>query len=510
MVKKKKRSGPRVDVNELNKIADASTERALSQEESEKLKSAIRLLAAEQEAEQRTSEKIKDVFGSKPAPEEASKEPRPKAPGHGRNGHEVFTAGVHIKVPHANLKSGCACPSCEKGKVYDQKPKIQVRVIGQAPLHANIYGMERFRCNLCGQTFAADSPPGLCDDKYEASAVAMVAALKYGSGMPFSRIESMQESLGVPLPASTQWDLMEDAAEELKPVFQKLCELAAQGEQLHIDDTSMKILSVPRMESDTRTGLFTTGVVSVHPARRIGLYFTGTHHAGENIHELLKLRNSEIKAPTLMCDALSRNVPKGNPEQFELGNCLAHGRRHFVDVADNFPAECLHVLDALGTVYRNDRYARDEGLDPKARLRHHQAHSEPVLKELHKWLGAKLDNNEVEPNSGLGKAMKYLLRHWKPLTLFLRQAGAPLDNNVCERALKMTVLHRKNALFYRTLNGAQVGDLFMSLIQTCLLNDVNPFHYLTVILRNSDELHSCRTDWLPWTYRETLARGAPA
>ena len=94
-------------------------------------------------------------------------------------------------------------------------------------------------------------------------------------------------------------------------------------------------------------------------------------------------------------------------------------------------------------------------------------------------LPALLDSRRTEPNSRLGKAIQYMLRHWKALTLFLRTAGAPLDNNICERSLKRAILHRKNSLFYKTLNGAQVGDLYMSLIHTCELNGANPFDYLT-------------------------------
>jgi hypothetical protein len=89
------------------------------------------------------------------------------------------------------------------------------------------------------------------------------------------------------------------------------------------------------------------------------------------------------------------------------------------------------------------------------------------MKTLREWMEAQFSQHFVEPNSGLGKAITYFLRHWKGLTAFLRDAGSPLDNNICERALKRAVLHRKNALFYRTLHGSEVGDLFMSLIHTC-------------------------------------------
>jgi len=108
------------------------------------------------------------------------------------------------------------------------------------------------------------------------------------------------------------------------------------------------------------------------------------------------------------------------------------------------------------------------------------------------------------------QAIRYLLKHWKKLTLFLRKAGAPLDNNICEQALKKAVLHRKAAMFYKTENGAHVGDLYMSLIHTCQLNGVNPFDYLTELQRHADELAASPRDWMPWNYRQTLAASAAA
>jgi hypothetical protein len=146
---------------------------------------------------------------------------------------------------------------------------------------------------------------------------------------------------------------------------------------------------------------------------------------------------------------------------------------------------------------------------PDERLRLHQERSRPAMDRLHAWLEAQLDERRTEPNSGLGQAISYLLRHWQPLTLFLRKAGAPLDNNVVERALKRAVLHRKNALFYRTLNGAQVGDLFMSLIHTCQLCGANSFDYLVELQRHARELAARPTEWMPWNYRQTLARTMP-
>jgi len=126
------------------------------------------------------------------------------------------------------------------------------------------------------------------------------------------------------------------------------------------------------------------------------------------------------------------------------------------------------------------------------------------MQQLQQWLTAQLEEKKVEPNSGLGGAMTYLLKHWQRLTLFLRQSGAPLDNNVCERALKKAILHRKNSLFYKTEKGAEVGDLFMSLIHTCELNCANPFEYLTQLQRHAEELADNPSQWMPWNYSQTL------
>ena len=210
-----------------------------------------------------------------------------------------------------------------------------------------------------------------------------------------------------------------------------------------------------------------------------------------------------------MCDALSRNVPK-LPAGVEilLANCLAHGRRQFVEVAANFPEQCRYVLEMLGQVYGHDAEARERGLTPKERLRFHQERSGPVMGQLYEWLEGQFAERKTEPNSGLGKAITYLLNHWEKLTLFLRKAGAPLDNNIVERALKMAIRHRKNSLFYKTRKGAAMGDLFMSLIHTCELNGVNPFDYLTELQRHAEEMKQNPAAWMPWNYQRNLTQVA--
>jgi hypothetical protein len=179
-----------------------------------------------------------------------------------------------------------------------------------------------------------------------------------------------------------------------------------------------------------------------------------------------------------------------------------------VEVTEQFPEACRHVLESLSVVYRNDAIARERKLSAETRLEFHQANSNPVMEELNVWLARQFDERLVEPNSSLGTAIAYLLRHWEKLTLFLRVPGAPLDDNICERALKKAILHRKNALFYKTQNGARVGDLYMSLIYTCQLCDANPFDYLTELDRRADDVALQPQHWLPWNYRQPVDAAA--
>jgi transposase len=460
------------------------------------------------------------VGGGKP------KDGEPKPKGHGRRGAEQYTGANRCNVLHANLAEKDACPACGRGKVYAlANGRTLVRVTGMAPISATVYELAQLRCNACGTIFTADIPAGVGPAKYDEGAVAMIGLLKYGAGLPFNRIQELQRGLGIPLPASTQWELVSEHSQALLPAYQELVRQAAQGDVLHTDDTTMKILEfvgerrrkaieAGDIDPDQRVGLFTSGIVSVGGIQtgdetearppEIVLFFTGHDHAGENLEEVLKKRAPTLAPPIHMCDALSSNTAG----EFEalLARCVAHGRRAFVELFQNFPDECRRVLEDLRTVYRVDGEARVAGLDAQARLALHQEQSKPVMKALHDWMKAQFAERRVEPNSSLGKAIAYMLRHWEGLTLFLREPGAPLDNNTCERALKKAVLNRKNAYFYRTQYGAEVGDLYMSLIHTCERRGTSPFEYLRTLLANAAAVAAAPADWMPWNYAATAAQ----
>jgi len=453
--------------------------------------------------------------GKKPQTEGRTK---PKVKGHGRRPVSAYRAAQHFEVPHESLRPGQTCPACGQGTLFELEPAHFLRIFGQAPLCALCWDCQRLRCSACGLIHTARAPHEAQGDKYDESAASMMAALRYGCGMPHHRLEQLQADLHTPVPASTQWEVVEAAVSALEPVHGELVRQAAQGSLLHLDDSHGPILEwmgkrraalleEGKLEDPERTGLFTTGVVAITgQGRKIALFFTGRKHAGENLGALLDKRGADLPPPIHMSDALACNNPVGHAV---IGcNCLAHGRRNIVDEVLNFPDETRYLLEQIGRVFKIDQICRELKLSDEERLARHQRESAPVMMQLEAWMKAQFEEKRVEPNSGLGAAINYLLKRWDRFTLFLRLPGVPLDNNVCERALKMAIRHRRNSLFYRTQHGAEVGDLYMALIHTTQLYGENPVDYLTALQIHARVVAETPADWMPWNWRDTLSRRA--
>ena len=446
--------------------------------------------------------------------------------GHGRYGVDAYQGAGTVDIPHPTFELGDACPDCHQGTLYEKTPSAIVRIVGQAPLGATVYRMQRLRCHLCGKSFTAPPPADAGDAKYDITAASMIGLLKYGSGLPFNRLERLQRNCEIPLAASTQWDIVHATATLLLPVYDELIRQAAHGEVLHNDDTTVRILELmgerarkTPPENDEldpkRTGMFTSGVLamragvgSANQDVQIALFFSGRQHAGENLADVLQHRVVELETPILMCDGLARNIPQDL--ETIVANCLAHARRKFVDIHDRFSDECRHIIESLSKVYHHDQVARDEKLSSEERLAYHQLHSKPIMDQLRTWLQRQLDEKQVEENSALGEAITYMLKRWGRLTVFLHKLGAPLDNNTCERLPKKAILHRKNSMFFRSRTGARVGDLFMSLIYTCELAGANAYDYLNQLQVHAPDVAQFPARWMPWNYLENRKLSAAA
>jgi transposase len=438
--------------------------------------------------------------------------PSGKRKGHGRNGAQDYSGAERVALAHQTLQAGELCPLCpEGGRLYDtRQPALVIRVVAQPIFRATLYELMRLRCNLCGAVFTARAPAEAGTTKYSQEVPSMLAILRYGNGMPLTRIESLQRALGVPLPAGTQWELLWEAAQLMMPLANCLMVEAAQAWLFYHDDTHIKVLSLLKENqalsaegSKERTGIFTTGILAEVDGHRIALFFTGRKHAGENLDSVLEQRHEGLPAPIQMSDGLSSNKLKR--AQTRQANCCTHSRRKYVEVMEAFPEECRFVLETLKEVYKTDAQAKELKLSPEERLNYHQIHSQPPMDALEKWAREQLEQKKVEPNSDLGQAIKYMLKRWDKLTLFLREPGVPLDNNACEQILKRAVRHRRNSLFYKTERGALVGDLFMSLIETCRFCGANPLDYLTALLKHARRVSEHPEQWLPWNYQAALA-----
>lgn len=307
------------------------------------------------------------------------------------------------------------------------------------------------------------------------------------------------------MPASTQWQLIEEVAGAALLVFPILERLAANGEVIHNDDSHVKIIDIIRhnrqQPDKERTGMFMTGFISRSNQGDIALFYNSTKHAGENMERLLKKRNIHADAAIQMCDALSRNVPASF--KTILCHCLSHGFRKFNDLKDFYPESCILVIELIAKIYKHDEKTKE--LTKQDRLEYHQKHCALMMDELHEYIIQQLESKLVEPNDSLGKAMRYMLKHWHKLTQFLRVPGAPLDNNIVERALKIPIRGRRTWLFYKTEYGAMIGGVLTSAIYTCALSGVNPLNYLIALHEHKDRIVKEPKHWLPWNYQDSLA-----
>lgn len=442
---------------------------------------------------------------------------------------EPVAPSVHHH-PMADHARGDECPACHRGTLHKYQPSEFTRIRGHSPYTAERHVSEQLRCSGCGQIHRAPLPgdvlaDGAAGQRYGYSARAAMAIYKHFGGQPYHREQTLQGLFGVALSASTVFEQCEQVADALNPVYRALQRHAATAGLFYLDDTTHRILGAKPVEKTRngktrlRTGVYASAVLGLvteqaHEARacerRVVLFQTSIGQAGEWMDEILTKRPAELPAPIVMSDAASANTISVVP--VKQARCNSHGRRDFVDVAASYPDEALYALETYAVIWQNDRHCSEAGLDPAARLAYHRKHSAGPMNELKAWCEAQLAGGAVEANGTLGGAMRYFVRHFDGLTLFVREPGAPIDNNEIERLIKLVVRSRKNSSFYRSEMGAQVADVLMSVLATCHENAVNGFEYLVAVQRNREAARASPERWLPWNYprADAVANEVPA
>ena len=275
----------------------------------------------------------------------------------------------------------------------------------------------------------------------------------------------------------------------------------------HIDNTTHRILDQKpvlkkQRNSDKerlRTGVYTSGLIAdTQDNQRIILFETNIGHAGEFVDSILKNRIRCLSPPTIMSDALTSNRPTLTISNLTL--CNSHGRRQFFDVVSHFPDEVEEILCLYGHIWTIEDEVIAKKLNASERLKYHKKHSQPIMERIKLWGEAHFASGTVEENSGLGRAIRYFIKHYQGLTAFCRIKGAQLDNNTMEGIIKLIVRDRKNAMFRKTLLGAAIGDVISSMIATAREAGVNVFEYFNWLQREGDKVAANPENYLPWNY----------
>jgi len=440
---------------------------------------------------------------------------------HGRTAAGEYTGCPIIEVDFTDsvLKSGF-CSLCNltgaEAKLEHAEPVVLVMLEGSPLVSGYRVQLARAKCSVCETYFTASIPDKFKNlSKYSHTAVSALAINHYGAGQPFKRIEGLQKAQGVPLPDATQYDLMDKFfVTSAKPVVAALKVCASNGTSNYYDDTTGRILEQTINNKNAtspknKKSVHATAMLSEYEGHLIYLFQTDTQTAGKTFAELIKTRKSSDEFLT-MTDASASNFPdleESLMSKWVISLCLSHGRRKFHDLIDQNSAgdeECRLILKIIGDVYCNERHCKSGNLSDEDRLAYHQKHSAPLMQALYTWLNNLLLHKEVEPNSPFGEAIAYLLRRWDFLTKFLYILGAALDNNICERAIKILIRYRNNSRFYKTFYGASVGDAIMSLLHTAIAANINPFDYFNALQVYNEAVNAAPEQWLPWNYQDTL------
>ena len=255
------------------------------------------------------------------APKGGDQDTKPK--GHGRRGAADYPGCRQVKVVHQRLRPGDSCPDCvseKRGRLHHHKPSRplrRLRLRGNAPITGTVHWGYPLSCSKCGARFEPDWPKDANLETYDASAKAMICLMRHWYGFPCYRLEKLQRQLGIPLPDATQADLIQAAQTTFESVHGVLYQIAAQGEQFILDDTSARIQGViserKKHPGEGRYGVRVSGILAKTAERDILLYRVGTQHAGESLEDLLAGRSGDLPPPLQMSDALAANTDHGVP-----------------------------------------------------------------------------------------------------------------------------------------------------------------------------------------------------
>lgn len=479
-------------------------------------------------------------------------------PGHGKNppkrlgrkkGQGNLTPNDFPSAIRVNVKFGesfgvgCLCPHCNEGKLEATRNPNLLRFTTSKPIDAKVFVVERARCRTCSQEFEAPLPHAFARNvvvsKTNPEAAALSILLRYGMGFPDLRLEELASYQGVPFSNSRQWQITKEVFEELLPLYDAMELFVANADLRQVDDCNARIVSQSvkishelwlaselfLKETAVRTGVQITVWVATKDGLDLRWFRVGRPHQGEREHEIEKRRT--VDTPVVRAtDAASKAsaikpfpnenasgfVPTGRtkihdtlPSQTLTAYCWEHLRQTFEKAAPGFKKETEAWMTDIVQVFEID--AKAVQMSSKDRLAHHQNQSAKIVEKMKKRALEEVSGNpKAEPNGDYAKALKYFLNNFDGLTLFLKMPDVPLTTSQAESGAKFTKKHHKNSLSFQTQMGGDAGTFMMSIIATCLGQDINPLEYLTAVIEWRHQITKQNAaDWFPHNFRHRLA-----
>jgi len=454
--------------------------------------------------EQQLASLTKQVFGPSSEQRPTEDEPEGAAPEGDDEGEEKKKRRGHgptkqptlprIEVDHKLEDADKTCPSCggaleEMAGQYEEHDEIDV-----VPLRFVIKHHRRqkytCRCGACVET--ALGPDKLtAGGRYSVAFAIHVAISKYCDHLPLERQVRMMARDGLVVTSQTLWDQIEQLAWLVESVMPRLRAYLLGQSVVGADETKWELMG-------KKPGQSKSWWVWVLRTDDAVFYAIRGSRGAATAKELLA-----SFAGVLMCDgydaylSLARQYPR-----VVLAHCWAHVRREFLEIEKSFPTACREVLDLIGQLYHleSDCPEGPEGDERRRQIR--EESSRQVVDAIVEWFYRTLP--KCLPESGLHKAIGYLVHMWSGLVLFLDDPRIPLDNNGSERAARGPVLGRKNHYGSRSLRGTEVAATFYSLVESAKLSGLEPRLYLRIAVRAG--LHH-ETVPLPHEVKAMLAAG---
>jgi transposase len=395
------------------------------------------------------------------------------------------------------------CPCC--GGTLHLIGETRAEMLDRVPaqLRVKVIRRPRYGCRACAEAVVqAPAPERPIDGGMATEALlAQIVISKFCDSLPLYRQAEMLKREGITIDRSTLSDWVGRTCWWLRPLYELVTSTVMAAPKLFADDTTLPVLDPGR--GRTKTGRLWCYAVDdrpwqgpQHPAA--AYIYSADRKAMHPAAHLAKFRG------VLQVDGYSgfaSLVTDRGDGSIRLAFCWAHTRRPFYEFhASTKSPIAAEALARIGKLYKIEADIRGQTAEQRCAIRHRR--SRPIVEELHAWLQEQLPR--LSGSSPLAPAMRYALRHWSGLVLFLDDGRIELDTNVVERGIRPVAVTRKNALFAGSDAGAEHWAIAMTLITTAKLNGVEPLAWLTDVLQR---LVSGRTrqhqiaQLLPWNWR---------